>query len=63
MEIGRQDWRDHEIVVHDHRAIMAHDYRMIVATNRPSPDQMALIFCMEFPFKNRSSSLLLLTLD
>ena len=35
---------DREIVVHDLRVIVVHDHCMIVTRNRPSPDQMALIF-------------------
>ena len=43
MEIGRRKWQDHEIVAHDHRAIMVVD--------RSSPDQTACIFRAEIPYK------------
>ena len=51
MEIRRRDWRDCEIVVHDCRTIVAHDHRVILAINRPSPDQTARIFRTESPYK------------
>ena len=35
---------DREIMVHDHHAIIVHDHCLIMARNRPSPDQTALIF-------------------
>ena len=49
MEIGWRKWRDHEIVAHDHRAIMAVDQSL--------SDQTARIFRAEIPYKYRCSSL------
>ena len=51
MEIERRDWWDCEIMVSDHRTIMAHDHRVIVIINRPSPDQMTWIFRAKSPYK------------
>ena len=51
MEIGWRDWRDHEIVVHDHHAVVAHNHHVIVAINRPSPNETAQIFLAESPYK------------
>ena len=49
--------RDREIMVHNRRAIVAHDHPLIVAMNRPSPDQTTLNFCGDFFFKYWCSSL------